>query len=292
VVTSDFLDVIVPVGREEQVFSALLAGLRRDRSFHLVELTDLREGSLLRISGNPICHSGWCRREWTVEKICPSLPLPPDPAVYFSRLSRSVRKNFQYYRRRLENQGATLEIIREEEDLARALIDFSRLHGSRRRQKGQHGIFASEAQNAFYSDVLVRFFRAGWLELAFLNVAGVRVAGVCQFNYGDAVYYYQTGYDVSWEKSSVGFVLNGLLIERAILQGKSSYEFLRGAEEYKVRLGATHQSRLEDLYLLNGRLLGEMFVAYRRCSRAGRKVARELLDKALGSRMAGAKAGR
>lgn len=140
-------------------------------------------------------------------------------------------------------------------------------------------------------EVFDRFFRAGWLELAFLNVAGKRVAGVFQFNYGDAVYYYQTGYDVAWEKSSVGFVLNGLLIERAIRQGKSSYEFLRGAEEYKYRLGATHQRQLKDVYLTRGSLPGEMFLACRRLNRAGRSAAKVLLGAAFGARMTEPKVG-
>jgi hypothetical protein len=60
--------------------------------------------------------------------------------------------------------------------------------------------------------VLRQFAASGWAELAFLKVAGERVSGVCQFDY-DAIYYYQTGYDVAWEKQC-RFCLSGLLIER------------------------------------------------------------------------------
>jgi len=145
------------------------------------------------------------------------------------------------------------------------------------------------AQKTFYHDVFGRLFDAGWLELAFLNVSGERVAGVCQFNYGDSSYYYQTGYDVAWEKSSVGFVLNGMLIERAIDQGKSFYEFLRGEEEYKYRLGATSNHHLRDVYLKNGSILGEIFLAKRRLVRAGKEKAKVILKPLLGYSFSGEK---
>jgi CelD/BcsL family acetyltransferase involved in cellulose biosynthesis len=291
VVTSDFLDVIVAKGREKEILPFLLAELRRDKNLHLIELTDLREESPLLASSDLVSGQGWCSQEWRVQKLCPTLPLPEDPADYFGSLSRSVRKNFQYYLRRLEAKGAILEIIQQEEDLSHGLADFCRLHMSRRNQMAQSGIFASKAQNAFYSDVFQRFFRAGWLELAFLNVAGERVAGVCQFNYRNAVYYYQTGYDVAWQKSSVGFVLNTMLIERAIRQGKSFYEFLRGVEEYKYRLGATQQRQLRDLYLTNGSLQGNVYLYGRRLNRAGGDAVKSILMPAFGSRTLRRKAG-
>lgn len=284
VVTSDFLDVIVDRDRENEVLSTLLKALRHDKGFHIVELTDLREGSPLLTSWDCRADNGLGQQEWPSQKICPFAPLPQDPSEYFSGLRRTVRKNFQYYRRRLEAQGASLDIVLKEEDLAQGMADFSRLHRSRRNQKGESGVFASKAQNDFYSDVFKRFFRAGWFELAFLKVAEQRVAGVCQFNYGDIVYYYQTGYDVTWEKSSVGFVLNGLLMERAIRQGKSCFEFLRGEEAYKYRMGATHQRVLKDVYLTKGSVAGEMLLACRRLSGAGRACAKAFLRSAFGVR--------
>lgn len=289
VVTSDFLDVIMARGREEEILRALLAEFRNSKDFHLVELTDLREDSPLLQTPGAKYESEWCLHDWPVNKLCPVISLPTTPADYFAVLSKSVRKNFQYYLRKLEAQGATLEVIHGKDDLTKGINDLSRLHNARRCQKNQSGIFSTAAQKAFYEDVFERFFDAGWLELAFLNVSGERVAGVCQFNYGDSSYYYQTGYDVTWEKSSVGFVLNGLLIERAIGQGKSFYEFLRGEEEYKYRFGATLNRRLRDIYLKNGNILGEMFLARRRLVRAGKEKAQVILQSFLGNRIAAGK---
>ncbi len=285
VVTSDFLDVILSGDSEKEILMELLSALHGDGNYQLAELSDLREESPLMTSIESAPSSGWQVQDWPVRKFCPYLILPESPAAYLSGLSRGVRKNFQYYRRRLEKKGAFLEIIQREEDLSQGINDFSRLHRSRRSQKGDSGIFFSKAQRNFYAAVFERFFRAGWLELAFLNVAGERVAGVCQFSYGNAVYYYQTGYDVSWEKSSVGFVLNGMLIERAIEQGKSYYEFLRGEERYKIRLGAVQKHQLRDLYLTRGNLYGELYLALRRLHRSVRSSAKTLLNPFLGGRM-------
>ncbi len=286
VVTSDFLDVIVARGWEDEVLAALQKRCCNRGNVHLAELTDLRAESPFVGSVKSGLRSGCSLQDWPVEKICPYIALPETSEQYFSDLSRSVRKNFQYYRRKLEKQGCFLEIIQRKEELEQGMADFSRLHLSRRSQKGDLGIFASEAQKKFYSDIVKRFFQAGWLELAFLNIDGKRVAGVCQFNYDDAIYYYQTGYDVAWEKSSVGFVLNGLLIERAIVQGKTSYEFLRGEEGYKSRLGAVQQRKLRDVYLTNGNYYGTVYMASKHVNRAVRATAKYVLKCMVNARVA------
>ncbi|TKB23963.1 GNAT family N-acetyltransferase [Desulfopila sp. IMCC35006] len=285
VVTSDFLDVVVEKGREEEVLRELVKEFRISKAFHLVELTDLREDSPLLQMRRENSESEYCFHEWPVTKLCPVIPLPATTEEYFSGLSKSVRKNFQYYRRKLEAQGAILEIIQKNDDLPLGIQDFTRLHNARRGQKNQSGIFSTAAQKLFYNDVFGRLFDAGWLELAFLNISGERIAGVCQFNYGESSYYYQTGYDIAWEKSSVGFVLNVLLIERAIDQGKSFYEFLRGVEEYKYRLGATSDRHLSDIYLRNGSLMGDIFLAKRHLGRSVKEKAKVILQPFLGNRL-------
>ena len=278
VVTSDFLDVIAAPERNHDVVQAVLAHLRHDESAHLLELTDIRADSpLLAILGAPPFGIDWRVQLWPTHKLCPFIALPAVWDEFLAGLSHSARKNFQYYNRRLQSQGASLEIVRTPEELPAALADFRRLHDCRRSQKEQAGIFATPSRRYFYSEALKRFAAAGWLEMAFLKVGGVRIAGVCQFDYGNAIYYYQTGYDVAWEKSSVGFVLNGLLIERAIAAGKASFEFLRGEEAYKYRLGAMRNRCLQDVYLKHDRFLGELFLARRKLTNGCKGLARRIL---------------
>src|SRR5204862_1175401 len=59
------------------------------------------------------------------------------------------------------------------------------------------------------------------------------VAAWYGFAWGDTVYFYQSGRDPAWERHSVGLVLMGTMIQRAIERGYRRFDFLRGADPYK-----------------------------------------------------------
>lgn len=276
VVTSDFLDIIVAQGKSDAVYRSFFSELEKQNQFNLVELTDLPDNSPFHSENCLPPGSRWKARAWQVNKICPFVKLPNDSETYFAGLGKNTRKRYRY-RRKLESEGARLEIVRQRCDLPQAIEDFRRLHTARRRQKKQPGIFATREQQLFYPRVFERFFDAGWLEIAFLRVGEERLATVCQFNYGDRIYYYQTGYDISWSQSRVGFVLICLLIEDAIRQGKDCYEFLRGEEEYKYQFGAKDGHQLKDLYFKNGALPGEIFLGRKKTIADGKALLKKML---------------
>lgn len=263
VVTSDFLDMIVMHGKEDDVYDAFKEYLKQPWPFHIMEITDINVNSAFADVLLNELPSSWTTKTWPVNKVCPCITLPDSSETYFSELGAKVSKNFRYYRKKLEAQGMQLESISDQEKLPQATDDFIALHNHRRTQKGDAGVFASDAQRTFYRAVFERFLDKGWLDLVFLKIGAERIAAVCQFDYGDKIYYYQTGYDIAWDKSSVGFVLNGLMIERAIMHGKTSFEFLRGDETYKYRFGVTGATLLKDISIHKGSVRANLHVQYR-----------------------------
>jgi CelD/BcsL family acetyltransferase involved in cellulose biosynthesis len=108
---------------------------------------------------------------------------------------------------------------------------------------------------AFMSDPMRAFFhaagheaqRAGWLQLAFLQVSGVNAAAYMNFDYAGRIMVYNSGLDPkNFQWLSPGIVLMGKLIQHAIEQKRAVFDFLRGNEDYKYRLGGkdTHVYRL------------------------------------------------
>ena len=71
------------------------------------------------------------------------------------------------------------------------------------------------------------------LWLTTLDVDGQPAAAWYGFAWGDTVYFYQGGRDPRWERESVGLVLMGLMIQRAIERGYVRFSFLRGDDSYK-----------------------------------------------------------
>ena len=67
---------------------------------------------------------------------------------------------------------------------------------------------------------------------------GSPVAAAFGFEDDVAYYLYNSAFDPSAGRVSPGVVLVSLLIERAIATGKTIFDFLKGDEPYKFRLGA------------------------------------------------------
>jgi CelD/BcsL family acetyltransferase involved in cellulose biosynthesis len=57
------------------------------------------------------------------------------------------------------------------------------------------------------------------------------------FDYNDTVYLYHSGYNRLYDSLSPGFLAKLLSIRDSIERGMRRYDFLKGAQEYKYRLG-------------------------------------------------------
>jgi CelD/BcsL family acetyltransferase involved in cellulose biosynthesis len=95
------------------------------------------------------------------------------------------------------------------------------------------------------NDRMVAFFRklaeslsdVGMLKLFLLDLDDRSISATLCFNYDTTIYLYNNGYDERYKSLSVGLLGKLLSIKDSIQSGMSSYDFLKGAEVYKRRLG-------------------------------------------------------
>ncbi len=80
-------------------------------------------------------------------------------------------------------------------------------------------------------------FKAGWLQLVFMEVDGVKAAGYLNFDYGNRIWVYNSGLDFNYSDLSPGWVLLGYLLQWANEKGRAEFDFMRGDEDYKVKFG-------------------------------------------------------
>ena len=97
--------------------------------------------------------------------------------------------------------------------------------------------FLSEVMRAQMRASVHAAFRAGWLQLAFLEVDGVKAAGYLNFDYGNHIYVYNSGLDFNYGDLSPGWVLLGYLLQWANENSRAEFDFMRGDEDYKVKFG-------------------------------------------------------
>ena len=79
--------------------------------------------------------------------------------------------------------------------------------------------------------------RENLLKLYFLDLDGTPAAAVMCFDYDSTIYLYNNGYDGRFSSLSVGLLSKVLTIKESIQRGKKKYDFLKGTEDYKHRLG-------------------------------------------------------
>jgi CelD/BcsL family acetyltransferase involved in cellulose biosynthesis len=92
---------------------------------------------------------------------------------------------------------------------------------------------------SFFAEVAEVLRSRDWLQLAFVEMDGRKAASLLNFDYGDTILVYNSGYDpFQFRHLSPGIIVTARCIEHAIALGRNKFDFLRGDEVYKYRFGA------------------------------------------------------
>ncbi len=162
------------------------------------------------------------------DAVCAVVELPADYDGYLKVLGNKQRHELRRKRRRFESQLGSPVLTTGRE----YLDEFVALH---RQSAGRKGSFMSADMAAFFSSLLavpgarIDVLRAG---------SGKPAAAAFAFADDDTYYLYNSGYDPQAGAASPGQVMVGLLIEQSIDEGRRRFDFLKGDESYKFRLGA------------------------------------------------------
>ncbi len=248
---SDYLDVIAAPGYERLVYDALLDAIAQPDApaWDALELRDLPAASPT-LEGLPDLAQarGW-RVDQTAPAVCPTIQLPDTFEGYLSRLDKKERHELRRKIRRAEQfeDPVTLYITSDEDKLDADLDEFITLLVKSRRDKAE---FMNDTMRSFFHTLGHAACRSGWLQLAFIQIGGVNAATYLNFDYQNRVMVYNSGLDpLNFQALSPGIVLMGWLIERAIANKRAVFDFLRGDEDYKYRLGGqdtrVHQLTIE-----------------------------------------------
>jgi CelD/BcsL family acetyltransferase involved in cellulose biosynthesis len=235
---SDYLDLIVPAGREEDVWQALLqhrAGETTEWDLHAIRAASPTLEILPRLSD-----AAGLRTQVECLDRCPVLELPGSWDAYLEHLSGKDRHELRRKIRKLERElpGTSVRSHSSPEGWDPALAAFLQLH---RLSKAGKARFMDERMEAFFRDATRALAAAGWARLWFLDCDGAAVASFLCLEYGGSVGLYNSGFDPLHAKLAPGIVLLAHVIRDAIDRGVPVFDFLRGEESYKYAFGPTPQ---------------------------------------------------
>jgi CelD/BcsL family acetyltransferase involved in cellulose biosynthesis len=230
----DYQDIIVVPGCGEQVMAAVVDHLRA-RGLRRMELQTLRpESTALRTLQAVAAHDG---RDVRVEQdgVTYEAALPAVWDDYLMQLNGKQRHEVRRKLRRLESHGVyTYKTAGIDENTDNAAGHFLRLFHMNRIDKAA---FMHAAMADYFRELIGAASRLGILRLHVLEVVHEPVAAVLCFDYGHERYLYNSAYDARYHDLSVGIISKVLSIRSGVEAGCRSYDFLKGDESYKKRLG-------------------------------------------------------
>jgi CelD/BcsL family acetyltransferase involved in cellulose biosynthesis len=171
-----------------------------------------------------------------VEDVCPIIQLPPTWDEYLMTLDKKQRHEVRRKLRRAEEEADTrFTIVGPDQNLEDEMQTFVRLHQKSTPEKDR---FMDPRMQGFFIDVARGLQAQGWLQLAFIEMDGQKAASLLNFDYGNTILVYNSGYDPDlFGHLSPGWVVTARCIEHAIALGRARFDFLRGDEDYKYRFG-------------------------------------------------------
>ncbi len=228
----DYMDFVVAPGKELAFFTAVLDKLKKNGIKELC-LNSLRYDSTAMTCLVDLAKSEGCEVTVTRENVSLDLQLLSTWEEYLRTLTPKQRRETGRRFRRLEEESdITYRVV---ENAKQEVLDiFFRLLRKSREDKAA---FMTAKMESFFRSLADTMAEARLLRFGILEISGKPVAAVMCFDYNDKVYLYNSGYDPEYGYLSVGLLSKLLSIKDSIKRGKKVYDFLKGPEEYKYRLG-------------------------------------------------------
>ena len=241
---SDYLDLIGSEKKLESFIPDLFTYLKDENfpDWRVLDLYNLQEGSpSLGLLQKEAVQAGFKIKQDVIQP-APYLQLPGSWQEYLDSLQ-------DRYQREIEKKIASADnyflpvswyIVEEEDSLEEELNAFLDL-------------MVNHPQKAeFLTDKMIQqiklssreAFRAGWLQLAFLQVGKIKAAGYLNFDFNNQILVYNSGINPLFENLSPGWVLLSKIINWAIEHGREGLDFMRGDEPYKYQFGGVDKDVL------------------------------------------------
>ena len=239
--TFDYNDFMVSPGSEPAFFDALLRRLEDQRCSELRLVSLLEDSPTLEILPDVARQRGY-KVEVEIEDVTSGIELPETWEQYLEALSKKDRHELRRKFRRLDGAlNWSWSSFTDQGDIADNLPEFISLMRLSGVEKDQ---YLTPDRLDFFRRITQRMSQIGAVKLFFLGVDGQRVAATLCFDYARSRLLYNSGYNPEFAYYSVGLLLNALCLNQAIEEGLEYFDFLRGREPYKLRLGG----RRKNLY--------------------------------------------
>jgi len=234
---ADYLDIIIQAENHQIFVDQLFNYLDTEPSldWEIMDLYNISEESQTLDS----LRSAAKKRNWSfsIERLqpCPYITLPEDWEIYLAALDKKQRHEIRRKLRRIDNyeHPTSWYFIEQRSELEAGIEAFFELMS----QDPEKARFLTDAMRTQLREIIHAAFDNSWLQLAFLEIDGQKVAGYLNFDHAGHIWVYNSGINFQYGNLSPGWVLLSELIRWSIENGRTSVDFMRGDEGYKYKFG-------------------------------------------------------
>lgn len=231
----DYLDCITVPGREAEFFGALLDDLAK-RGVREVDLGPVRPDATIMTELVGIAGDRGYQVNCHQEDLSLELDLPATWEEYLSILSKKQRHEV---RRKLRHLWQADEVIYrclspDSQAVGGLMDNFLKLFSLSQKDKAG---FMTARMESFFRLMSRDMAELGLLCFGVLELAGQVVAMVIAFDFNGVINLYNSAYDPGFSSLSVGLLCKVLCIKESIQIGRKKWDFLKGSEPYKHRIG-------------------------------------------------------
>lgn len=166
-----------------------------------------------------------------------TLPLSDSYEVYLSNLSKKKRHELKRKKRNFEKEIKDFQLLQSNDD--EIFAEFINQH---RNSSGEKGEFMTEEFEVYFKNLL-QF--ESW-KIYFLQSGDEIISTAFCYENENGCYLYNSSRNNKFNHLNPGIVLNDLITQRLIEEGKVFFDFLKGTERYKYDLGG-NSVQLYDL---------------------------------------------
>lgn len=165
-----------------------------------------------------------------------AVDLPSDWDAYLAARGKSTRRLLRKATQRLTEPDVVVHAANDRESFELRWGQFVELH-AKRWAEGGGGCFTSPAFAQFLRGAAEAWLADGTLRLRVLELHGQPAAAALGVEHAGVFSSYMFGRDPQFDEFRPGWMLSVRLIQEAIDAGLERFDFLRGDEPYKQRLG-------------------------------------------------------
>ena len=232
--TVDYNDFIMSPDYSEE-FLNLIVERFIESKYETLTLNSIQQQSLTYLQLPEIARRNNLSVTVEQEDVSPGIRLPDSWDKYLSDLNKKHRHELRRKLRRLDSaENYKVEIIEQNENLQNYIDIFSNLMKMSRTDKLE---YMTQEKEDFFNDISSMTSKKGFLKLFLMSMSNQYVSASLCFDYDNHRLLYNSGNNHEFDYYSVGLLLHSFAIKDAIEQGIEYFDFLRGDEQYKYRLG-------------------------------------------------------